>query len=414
MMLEPFYKNHDYLLEHLNAPVRRQLMDEINWNDRLIAIKGCRGVGKTTFLLQYAKERWGDNRTCLYVDCNNFHFAEHTLVEFASQFVSNGGRCLLIDQAFKYENWSAELHECYERFPSLQVVFSASPVMRLIEGNDDLQKVVKIYNLRGFSFREYLNQQAGTNFRPYTLQEILTRHEVIAQQIISHVHPSMYFSDYLYHGYYPFYMENHNFEEQLLKTMNMMIEVDILIIKQIDTAYLSKLRGLLYEMLYNAPCGLNVSKLAKRIDTSRATVMNYIKYLKDARLLNLLYPDGKQFPMKPTRAYMHNTNLLYTLPERIVSRQHVAETFFYNALHATHKVYASEREALFAVDTNKMPSTQTIETMVEDGTIPVRKIYFNVSEKMPTQKQIQRLTAVADIEKGESNVIPLWLFGFLY
>ena len=72
--MEAFYRTHAYLVEHTNAPVRRDLMDEINWNDRLIGIKGTRGVGKTTFLLQYAKEKFGTNRSCLFINMNNFYF----------------------------------------------------------------------------------------------------------------------------------------------------------------------------------------------------------------------------------------------------------------------------------------------------------------------------------------------------
>ncbi len=416
-MLTSFYKTHDYLLGHLDVPVRRILMDEIDWNDRLIAIKGSRGAGKTTFLLSYAKERWGDSRACLYINCNNFYFSNHSLVEFAGVFVANGGECLLIDQAFKYENWSAELRECYELYPSLQIVFSASPVMRLIEENEDLRSIVKMYNLRGFSFREYLNYRTGKNIRVYSLAEILRDHEAIAQTITAEVEPLKYFKNYLSRGYYPFCVENHSYEETLLKTMNMMIEVDILLIRQIDIAYLHKLRQLLFAMLEQTPCTLNVSKLAEMADTSRATVMNYIKYLKDARLLNLLYTRDKQFPLKPARVYMQNTNLLYTLPERTVSKQHVAETFFYNALHACHKVYATEGDTHFVVDVNKVPSLQTLQTMHEvpkANEVGRNRVHFNVAEHTPTGKAAKRTTAVADLEIGKDNIIPLWMFGLLY
>ncbi len=414
-MLESFYKTHDYLVEHLHVPVRRLLMDEIDWSDRLIAIKGSRGVGKTTFLLSYAKERWAGSRECLYVNCNNFYFAQHSLVEFAEEFVRHGGKCLLLDQTFKYEHWSAELRICYHRFQRLQIVFSASPVMRLIDENEELKGVIKMYNLRGFSFREYLNLKTGKQFPIYPLQEIVQHHEQIAKDIVAEVNPMAYFRDYLYHGYYPIFLENHNYEETLLKTMNMMLEVDILLIKQIDIAYLSKIRKLLYAMLADTPCTLNVSKLAEMADTSRATVMNYIKYLKDARLLNLLYVEGKQFPLKPARVYMQNSNLLFTLPAREVSQQHIAETFFYNALHATHKIYATDRDVMFAVDPHKEASLQTLQTHEEDSLgSSSRKIYFNVTDEAIEPKNKMRLTAVKDLTVGKENMIPLWMFGLLY
>ncbi len=391
-MLDAFYQTHKYLVEHVESRVRRRLMDEISWDDRLIGIKGCRGVGKTTFLLSYAKERFGLSKECLYVNLNNFYFTKHTLPEFAGEFVANGGKTLLLDQIFKYPNWSHDLRQCYRKYPTLHIVFTGSTVMRLKEENPDLQDIVHMYNLRGLSFREYINLQAGKAFPVYSLQEIISNHETIAKDIAQEVNPLWYFSDYLHHGYYPFFLEQRNFTETLLKTMNMMLEVDILLIKQIDIAYLEKIRRLLYILLEETPCTLNVSRLSDEIDTSRATTMNYIKYLKDARLLNLLYTGEKQYPQKPQRVYMQNTNLLYALPTRQVSELAVAETFFYNALHACHKVNATDRSAQFIVDNT---------------------YYFNIASRMSTKSGF-RLTAVGNTEIGSGKQIPLWLFGFLY
>ena len=169
--MEAFYRTHAYLVEHTNAPVRRDLMDEINWNDRLIGIKGTRGVGKTTFLLQYAKEKFGTDRSCLFINMNNFYFSYFSIVDFAYEFQRRGGKVLLIDQVFKHPDWSRELRMCYDRFPNLKIVFTGSSVMRLKEENLELRDIVKSYNLRGFSFREYLNLQTGMKFRAYTLEE---------------------------------------------------------------------------------------------------------------------------------------------------------------------------------------------------------------------------------------------------
>ena len=225
--METFYRTHAYLVEHTNAPVRRDLMDEINWSDRLIGIKGTRGVGKTTFLLQYAKEKFGTDRSCLFINMNNFYFSGHSIVDFANEFQKRGGKVLLIDQVFKHPDWSRELRMCYDRFPNLKIVFTGSSVMRLKEENLELRDIVKSYNLRGFSFREFLNLQTGMKFRHYTLEEILSSHEQIAKGVLSKVRPLDYFQDYLHHGFYPFFLEKRNFSENLLKTMNMMVEVDI-------------------------------------------------------------------------------------------------------------------------------------------------------------------------------------------
>lgn len=243
IFMEAFYRTHSYLVEHTNAPVRRDLMDEIDWSARLIGIKGTRGVGKTTFLLQYAKEKFGLDRSCLYVNMNNFYFSQTSLVDFAADFIKRGGKVLLIDQVFKLPDWSVALRTCYEKFPNLKIVFTGSSVMRLKEENPELNGIVKSYNLRGFSFREFLNLQTGNNFSKYTLEEILNNHEHIAKTILPHVNPTQYLQDYIHHGFYPFFLEKRNFSENLLKTMNMMVEVDILLIKQIELKYLSKIKN---------------------------------------------------------------------------------------------------------------------------------------------------------------------------
>ena len=287
--MEAFFKTHKYLVEHLYSPVRRGLMVEIDWNERLIGIKGSRGVGKTTFLLDYAREHFGaDIKECLYINLNHFYFTERTLVDFASEFRAKGGKVLLIDQVFKQPDWSTDLRKCYDTLPGLKIVFTGSSVMRLKTENPELNGLVKSYNLRGFSFREFLNLQTGNDFPSYTLDEILNRHEHIVRSILPKASPLKFFQDYLHHGFYPFFLEKRNFSENLLKTMTMMLEVDILLIKQIELKYLAKIKKLLYLLAIDSPVAPNVSQLAEDIHTSRATVMNYIKYLAAARLKNMI------------------------------------------------------------------------------------------------------------------------------
>ncbi len=392
--METFYRTHSYLVEHTNAPVRRDLMDEIDWNDRLIGIKGTRGVGKTTFLLQYAKEKFGTDHSCLFINMNNFYFSKYTLVEFAAEFVKRGGKVLLIDQVFKYPEWSHDLRACYEMFPTLKIIFTGSSVMRLKEENPELSGIVKVYYLRGFSFREYLNLQSGNCFRAYTLQEILENHEQIAKTILRNVKPLDYFQDYLHHGFYPFFLEKRNFSENLLKTMNMMIEVDILLIKQIELKYLSKIKKLLYLLAVDGPVAPNVSQLATEIQTSRATVMNYIKYLADARLINMVYPKGEEFPKKPSKLMMHNTNLMYSIYPVKVEEQDVMDTFFMNTLYKDHKLYKGDKGTSF---------------MVDNG------LHFRIcAEGCKFKNNPNVYYALHKLELGHGNMIPLWLFGFLY
>jgi predicted AAA+ superfamily ATPase len=369
-------------------------MDEIDWNQRLIGIKGSRGVGKTTFLLEYAKRNFGTDRSCLYINLNNFYFTERTLIDFADEFRKTGGKTLLIDQIFKYPGWSKELRYCYDHFPDLKIVFTGSSVMRLKEENPDLKGCVASYILRGFSFREFINLKAGARFAPVLLEDIIDSHEDIAAEITAQINPFDYFQDYLHHGYYPFFLEKRNYSENLLKTINMTLEIDILLLKQIELRYLPKIRKLLYLLASNVGNAPNVSQLSADIQTSRATVMNYIKYLQDARLLNILYPPNESFPKKPDKIYPQNTNLMYAFSPVNVDEQIVRETFFYNTVIREHKVNKGIKNAHFLVDERFNFRIQNSGDKVKSNS----DYYY----------------AVDMIEKGSGREIPLWLFGFLY
>lgn len=396
-MEEAFFHTYSYLLEHTNAPVRRPLMDEIDWSHRMIGIKGTRGVGKTTFLLQYAKEKFGPNdRECLYANMNNFYFQGKGIANFAGDFVKNGGRVLLLDQVFKQPNWSHELRLCHDRYPELKIVFTGSSVMRLKEENPELNGIVKSYNLRGFSFREFLNLKTGNDFQPYTLDEILQDHEHIIKTILPKVSPMKYFQDYLHHGFYPFFLENRNFSENLLKTMNMMTEVDILLIKQIELKYLTKIKKLFYLLAVEGAKAPNISQLANDIETSRATVMNYIKYLSDARLINIIYPVGQEFPKKPSKVMMHNSNLMYAIYPIKVMKQELMETFFVNSMWKDHTVNQGNKESFYVIDKERKFKICDAQSTSKVGYAP------------------DTIYARYNTEVGKDKLIPLWLLGFLY
>ena len=395
--MDEFFKTYTYLVEHTNAAVRRTLMDEIDWDDRMIGIKGTRGVGKTTFLLQYAKEHYSEgDRRCLYVNMNNFYFQGRGIADFAGEFYRNGGRVLLIDQVFKQPQWSSELRRCYDEYPLLKIVFTGSSVMRLKEDNPELNGIVKSYNLRGFSFREYLNLMTGSHFKPVTLEEILSNAEPLTSEIVSRVSPLEYFGDYLHHGFYPFFQEKRNYSENLLKTMNMMTEVDILLIKNIELKYLSKIKKLFYLLAVNGWKVPNISALAHEVSASRATVMNYIKYLADARLINMIYPWGQRFPKKPTKIMMHNSNLLYAIYPIKAETPKVMETFFVNTMWKDHKVNQGVRDKFYIID----------------GTMKFKVCDAETHSK--TRLSPDTVYARYNTEAGQGNQIPLWLFGFLY
>lgn len=404
--MESFYRTHTYLVEHVSAPVRRGLMDEIDWDARMIGIKGTRGVGKTTFLLQYAKERFGSaDRQCLYVNMNNFYFQGRGIADFARDFVARGGKVLLIDQVFKQPDWSAELRRCYDTLPGLRIVFTGSSVMRLKEENAEIGGIVKSYNLRGFSFREFLNLKTGNHFPAHTLDDIMAGHEQLTREILAKAAPKEHFQDYIHHGFYPFFLEKRNFSENLLKTMNMITEVDILLIKQIELKYLTKIKKLFYLLAVGAGKAPNISQLAQEIETSRATVMNYIKYLADARLLNIIYPVGEEAgddpdrpPRKPAKVMLHNPNLMYAIYPMQMERQQAMETFFVNALWKDHTVSGADKEHTYIVDGNRRYvvadalAQRPRHVAADDDTVYVR---YNT-------------------EVGRGNMVPLWLMGFLY
>lgn len=395
--MEAFYRTHTYLVEHTMSPLRRSLIDEINWSDRLIGIKGTRGVGKTTFLLQHAKEQFGPrDPRCLYVNMNNFYFQGRGIADFAGEFVKRGGKVLLIDQVFKQPHWSQELKKCYDLYPELHIVFSGSSVMRLKQENPELNGICKSYNLRGFSFREFLNLLQQLHLPSYSLDDIISHHEEIAHEVNRVVNPAKFFKDYLHHGYYPFFLEHRNYEENLLKTMNMMIEVDILLIKQIELKYLTKIKKLFYLLAVDGPKSPNISQLAKDIETSRATVMNYIKYLSEARLINIIYPLGEEFPKKPAKVIMHNPNLMYSFYPIKADTQDVMEAFFINTLWKDHIVNQNGRDATYTVD----------------GTLKFRVTDANSMNRIRHNSDL--LYASYGCEEGSGNKIPIWLFGFLY
>lgn len=391
--LEFFQNTHKTLLESTHPTLKRELAKSIDWKERLICIKGFRGVGKTTFLLDYLKQEFPEDNAVLYVNLNNFYFTKRTIVSFADEFVKRGGKVLLLDQIQKYPEWSEELRVCYDRFPGLKIIFTSSPVLRITEDNPDLQGLANVNHLEGLSFREYLNYTTQNNFEFYTLGEILKDHVKIAAEIVERVRPLAYFNDYLKFGYFPYFIVDPNFyTNRLLKHINLALEIDVPYINQIELKYLSKLRKLLHIIASETPFTPNVSKLATAVETSRATVMNYLRYLKNARLIQLLYANGGEDEMKkPDRVYMHNTNLLYAIAPNNTDKTNLRHTFFYNQV-GYKSVISSSAKAHFLVN---------------------NKYNFIIGgHKTEPEKNI--IAAADMIEIGGKNKIPLWLFGFLY
>lgn len=385
---------HNALQEQNLKTIRRELLEEINWNHQLIGIKGFRGVGKTTFLIDIVKEKFLNDKTCLYVNLNNFYFTKRKIVSFADEFYKTGGKTLILDQIHKYPGWAAELKTCHDSFPDLKIIFSASPVLRVLEGNNELQDIAKIYHLEGLSFREYLNYQSNLSFRRYTLSEILENHTDIARKIIQEVKPLAFFNDYLKEGFYPYFLENKGFyNETLLKHINLALEIDVTYLNQIDLQYLPKLRKLLQIVASQAPFSPNVSKISADVQTSRATIMNYLRYMKNARIINMLFSNGNEDDIKkPDQVYLHNTNLMYAIDPANINNKILRQTFFYNQVGYQHQIKSSGK-----ADFN-----------VND------RFHFNIGGKYTLPAEDGYFAGADMIEIGTGNIIPLWLFGFLY
>lgn len=395
LTLEFFQQVHRSLLNSSKNTIKRELMDNIDWDQRLICIKGFRGVGKTTFLLDYIKRNFPTSNDILYLNLNNFYFTKRKISSFADEFAKRGGKVLILDQIQKYPDWSEDLRKCMDDIPGLKIIFTSSPVLRITEGNPDLEGIAKIYHLEGLSFREYLNHQTGNQFKTYSFEDILKNHVKIAQEIVQEVRPLAYFDDYLKHGYFPYYMDDTNFyTNKLLKNINLALEIDVPYINQIEFKYLAKLRKLLHIIATETPFTPNVSKLAASVETSRATIMNYLKYLKNAKLINLLYANGNgndDQMKKPDLVYMHDTNVLQAIAPNNNDSLTMRRTFFYNQVGYKHQLARSPK-ADFCVDGNYR---------------------FNVGgRKLFPEGEIYAASDV--IEVGEGNKIPLWLFGFLY
>lgn len=385
---------HNVLQEQERVSIRRELLDEINWDDRIIVIKGFRGVGKTTFLMDIVKEKFPNDKTCLYVNLNSFYFTKRKITSFVDEFYKTGGKTLILDQIHKYPDWASELRSCYDNFPELQIIFSTSPVVRVLDENNPLKDIAKIYHLEGLSFREYLNYQLNLNFKRYTLQEIITNHESIAQEITQEIKPLAYFNDYLRNGFYPYFLVKKGFyHETLLKHINLALEIDVTYLNQIDLQYLPKLRKLLQIIAGQVPFSPNVSKISADVQTSRATIMNYLRYMKNARIINLLFSNGNEDEIKkPELVYLHNTNLMYAIDPANISNKVLRQTFFYNQVGYQHEIKNSQK-ADFKVE---------------------GKYHFTIGNKYAVPVDDESYAAANMIELGSGRIIPLWLFGFLY
>lgn len=378
----------------------RELERKINWNARLISVRGSRGTGKTTLFLQHIKKTFSNNlNKVLYVNLDNIYFSNNTLVELAEKFASRGGTHLFIDEVHKYENWSKEIKNLYDDFPELHIAFTGSSLLEILNGRADLSRRTLIYELTGLSFREYLSLIKAHDFPIFTLEEILKNNEQISAEIASKIKPFEFFDDYLSFGYYPYFLEGKDdYFNRLNETLNMILEVELPMLRGLEIAYIPRIKKLLAVIGESAPFIPNITQLAAKIGISRQTLLIYLKYLEDAKLINQLYKKSRGLSVleKPEKILMENTNLIELFNGENANTGSRRETFVLNQLLHSHKVDFSE-ESDFFVDS---------------------KYTFEVGGKNKKRKQIQEIPdsyiIADDIEFGTDRRIPIWLLGFMY
>lgn len=394
----------DLLLEfqmkmtQVSMKIERYLVRQIDLRNRLIAIKGARGSGKTTLLLQLSK-RYFPLKSTLYVSLDHIYFFENKLYDLAKQFVQFGGTHLLLDEVHKYPHWSREIKLIYDNFPELSVIFTSSSILEIYKSESDLSRRATSYFLKELSFREFILFETGQKFPVFSFSEIIENHNEISSKITSDIKIMPLFDKYLKIGAYPYYKENEDaYIQKLQNTINLIIEIDINAVEDVQYDTLIKLKKLLITIASSAPFTPNITKLSEKIDVTRNMLVQSIKILERAGLVNEMYKDNSGIGVltKPEKLYLNNSNLMYALAKENTNVGNVRETFFINQFKFLHEINLAPK-ADFVID---------------------KKYTFEVGGKNKTKKQIAKtesaFVAKDNIEIGFKNIIPVWLFGFMY
>jgi uncharacterized protein len=398
--MESLFAYHGNLLSQVEGGFFRYQYPHINWNQRMIGIKGPRGTGKTTMILQHIKFGLNNPKDALYVTADHPWFYTHSILELVEEFVKFGGRTLFIDEVHKYPQWSRELKAAYDGNPNLRIVFTASSALDIYRGEADLSRRVVQYELAGLSFREFLGMSHGHAFPSVTLDHLLENHTELAQQVTAKFHPLPLFKEYIRSGYYPYRAESGESEYfmKLNQTLNAVIESDLAATEGYAAGSAVKLKRLLGVIAESVPFQPNISALSRKLDTSRDTVYAYLNSLRNARVLNFLSSEGKGVStlQKPDKIYLENTNLSHAM-RTAPDVGSLRETFFLNQMVNAGKAVHLPEKGDFLVD-----GRYTLE----------------VGGKGKTAKQLESLSDAFvvrdDLEIGFGNKIPLWVFGFLY
>lgn len=403
--MDTLFRKSDRLLANTSTDIVREKMGEIHWNSQLVTIIGAKGVGKSTLIKQYLKLNYppGDRRV-LYCSADTVDFSTRTLVELAEEFVIQGGELLAIDEIHKYKpgttDWSREIKEIYELFPDLKMIVSGSSLLRLKEGDADLSRRAVKYTMSGLSFREALRFYHDLSFPVWTLEDILAHPYDLWQMVSSKCKPVALFKEYLEKGYYPFLLEGEGeYYTKIEQVVNYIIETELPQICKVGVANVRKLQALIAMICSETPFELNANKIAATLEIGRDTVVEYLKYLGDAKVLNLLYSDKKRIGKlsKPDKVYLENPNILYALAPAKVEIGTLRETFAVDCLSEFHVVEYGKTQGDFKVDS---------------------KYTFEIGGRSKDFSQIAGMKGsyvfADDWDMPDGAKLPLWMLGFLY
>jgi len=396
-LIDKLFKYQNRVLKKQKIEFKRYLFNKIDFNDKMIAIFGARGVGKTTMLLQYLQVLLEKNKKALYISLDYPFLSGIDLIELVDELVEKEQiEYLLLDEVHRFRDFSLYLKSIYDLF-DVKVIYTSSSASSLLSAKSDLSRRVTHYKLSGFSFREFLNYKYKSSIKSFSLEEILNNHIEIAKEINSKT-ILIDFKTYLENGYYPFYFDKRfAYYQTLLNTINLTIDIDLTSIGLIEQKYTYKLKKLLKIVCSSEPFEVNFTKIASLADISRVKLYDYLQYLNDAELLLLIQDSAKGLKKlsKPSKIYLNNTNLLFAYCDNSKIGT-IRETFFANQLSVGNKLSYADR-----------------------GDFLVNEKYlFEIGGKNKSFKQIKDVEnsyiVADDIEIGFGNKIPLWLFGFLY
>ncbi len=387
-------------LNRVSTDFKRYLYSEIHWQNRLIAIVGSRGTGKTTMLLQHIKLNYPSmSGEVLYASLDNLWFSTHSLLYLADEFAKQGGKALYLDEVHNYIGWSREIKNIYDSHPEMKIVFTGSSLLEVYKGEADLSRRAITYHLYGLSFREFLGYEYDIKLDAVTVDEIILNHAKLAMTIGTKIKPLVAFNEYIRYGYFPYYKEDKElYHTRLLATLNTIIELDLPATERIDYYSIVKIKKLFAILSSLVPFTPNVSQLSNDIGTTRVSLLNYLHYLEKAEAIMLLSKDstGIKQMAKPDKVYLGNTNYAYALGGEQANIGSVRESFFMNQVRVKNSVSFSN----------------TVDFKVSG------KYNIEIGGKNKTKKQIARLdnafTVLDNIETGYSNQIPLWIFGLTY